>query len=228
MKRFIRYIKYLFLILISFIILYAAIAYICSQIIISGSTENTEERNITIFISTDEVHSDIVLPVRNNLKDWTKEVSFDHIISKDTVYTYIGFGWGNQDAFLDMPTWNDLSISIAAKAAFGLGKTAIHTTYYRRITEDEQCRKIKITATEYQKLIDFVSKEFKTDKNGRYINIETNAQYGYTDAFYEANGNYSILYSCNTWVNNALKKAEQKHCLWTVLSEPILKIYKAK
>lgn len=225
-KQIIKYLKYTFVTLFGFLIVYTATAYICSQIVISGSNTNNEEQTVTIYVLAEDVHSDIILPVQNNTKDWTQVISFNHILSKDTSYAYIGFGWGSQDAFLDMPTWDDLSSKIAAKAAFGLGKTAVHTTYYKRITEDNQCRKIKITASQYQQLVDFISNKFKTDNEGNVINIKTDAQYGYTDAFYEAEGSYSIFYSCNTWVNNALKVANQKHCLWTVLSEPILDIYK--
>jgi uncharacterized protein (TIGR02117 family) len=64
-------------------------------------------------------------------------------------------------------------------------------------------------------LIQFITSSFQKDKEGHFMPIKTNANYGKTDAFYEANGSYSLLHTCNTWANNGLKACGQKCCSWT-------------
>ena len=81
--------------------------------------------------------------------------------------------------------------------------------------ENESCKKIMISTDQYAKLIDFITASFQKDSQGNFINIKTTANYGKNDAFYEANGSYSMIHTCNTWANNALKSCDQKACFWT-------------
>lgn len=226
MKRILRYTKYVLVSIFSFLIIYLIAVFVLPLIVLSKGEENdSSKKDVPIFVLTNGVHTDIGFPVRNDQKDWTKEIPLTDIISKDTTYNYITFGWGDQGAFLDMPTWDDLTFKLAITAATGMGKTAMHTEYYKNLEENDTCKLIWISSFQYEKLIAFVSQRFMRDASGRVINIKTDAQYSTGDAFYEANGRYSIFYSCNTWVNNALKVAGLEHCLWTVLSDPILDIY---
>ena len=87
--------------------------------------------------------------------------------------------------------------------------------------EDEACKKIKISADEYQKLVAYISESFHRDihKNVQWI---SDYSYGNSDAFYEAKGSYNLFYTCNTWANDALKITNQKASLWTVTDTGIL------
>lgn len=53
------------------------------------------------------------------------------------------------------------------KAAFILGTTAIHTTFYKNMTEDKSCKKIKFSAEEYQKLVIHILKSFKLNADNK-------------------------------------------------------------
>lgn len=209
---------------LAFVIFYFTIGYCCSRIVISG--EKNTPKEITVFIKTNGKHTDIVTPVRNEIKDWSKEIPFNNNISQDTIYSYLAFGWGDKGFFIDMPTWDDITFKLAFKAAFWLGTTAMHTTYYKDLKEDDECRKIMISKSQYECLVAFITERFKTDSYGHFINIKTDAAYGVTDAFYEAKGRYNLFYSCNTWANEALKISGQKHCLWTFFDDPIFRVYK--
>jgi Protein of unknown function (DUF2459) len=71
-----------------------------------------------------------------------------------------------------------------------------------------------------------VSSSFVIDKKGEYKKIITTANYNSNDAFYDANGRYSLFYTCNTWANNALKSCGQKACWWTPFDSGIFNLYK--
>lgn len=81
--------------------------------------------------------------------------------------------------------------------------------------ERDTCRRIDISSEQYARLIEHITNSFQKDDQGHFINIETTANYGKTDAFYEADGSYSMLQTCNTPANNALKYSGQQACLWT-------------
>lgn len=200
--------------IISFLVLYVASALLISKISVNSAVYQ-EDNEIEIFILSNGVHTDIVVPIKNEFKDWSKEILFQQTKSKDSLVNYLAFGWGDKGFYLNTPEWSDLKASTAFKAAFGLSTSAMHTTFYKKMKEDASCKKIKISSEEYQKLITYISESFNRDtyKNVKWISGNS---YGNRDAFYEANGSYNLFYTCNTWANNALKVANQKASLWTV------------
>ena len=219
-------IKWIIIGIAGFTLLYFGVGWCLSRIIIPA--EKGTPKEVTIYIKTNGKHTDIVVPVRNKLIDWSNKIPYHNNISQDTVYQFLALGWGDKGFFLDMPTWDDLTFSLAFRAAFWLSTTAMHTTYYKEIFEDDNCRKITISYEQYARLITFIVNRFRKDSEGNFINIKTNAQYGVSDAFYEARGRYNIFFSCNTWANSALAAAGQRHCLWTFFDTPIFSIYSEK
>ncbi len=196
------------------VILYVMLGYLLPFIEVSAKDDG-QKKEIPIYLYTNGVHTDIVMPVKNDMQDWSMKLPFTNIRSKQTDYRYIGVGWGDKGFYLDTPTWADLKFSTAFKAAFWLSESAMHCTYYKEMKEAEDCKKIMISRNQYQQLIEFVEGKFDRDQSGKFVLIPTNAVYGDNDAFYDANGKYSFLYTCNTWANDALKAAGQKAAFWT-------------
>lgn len=211
------------LIFLGFVSLYFLVVFLLSRLTIEKEDDSAEE--IAIYILTNGVHTDMVVPVRSAEKDWTKSIEYAHILSNDTTLSYLALGWGDRGFYLETPTWDDLRASTAFKAATGLGKTLIHATFYAQMTEDETCKKIMISKTQYLRLVDYIENSFEQDATNRIIHIQTDACYGRNDAFYEAKGSYSLFYTCNTWVNEALKISGQKCCIWTPFDKGIFSKY---
>ena len=224
MKKSLKVLGISILAIVLFVGLYLLSAFILSRI--SVAREDTENNDIAIYILTNGVHTDLVLPIRNEYIDWSKIVRFENTTGNDTLAQYIAFGWGDKGFYLETPTWADLKFSTAFKAAFALSTSAIHATFYKQMHEDKTCVKINISKEQYLRLIAFIQKRFDTDANGEFIHIVTNANYGKNDAFYEAKGRYNLFYTCNTWANNGLKSCGQKACLWTAFDTGIFYQYK--
>ena len=224
MKRFLKTLLFAFLFLILFIGLYAGSAFVFSRM--STAREPVDSKDVTIYILTNGVHTDIVMPLKNELADWRSEVKFSNTLSKDTAFNYVAMGWGDKGFYLETPTWADLKASVAFNAAFGLSTSAIHATFYKELKEDSTCVKINISKDQYARLINYVKNSFKPDQQGHYQYIKTNANYGNNDAFYEAAGSYSLFHTCNTWANNALKSCGQKASFWTPFDTGIFYQYK--
>ena len=212
-------------IIIGIVVLYAALGYFLPFIEVSAKDDG-EKKEIPVYIYTNGVHTDIVMPVKNDLQDWSAKIPFSNTKSRRTDYQYIGIGWGDKGFYLDTPTWADLKFSTAFKAAFWLSESAMHCTYYEAMKEGPDCKMMMISRTQYKNLVQFTEDKFDKDRNGNFVLIPTNAVYSDDDAFYDAKGKYSFLYTCNTWANDALKAAGQKAAWWTPSDFGIFQHYK--
>jgi uncharacterized protein (TIGR02117 family) len=213
MKKFLKYTSYLLLTLVTLVILYLCSAWTLSRLTVKA--EPNTKSDISIYLKTNGVHADLVLPVKTAFKDWSEAIPYTNTRSGDTTMEYVAFGWGDKGFYLETPTWDDLKASTAFNAAFGLSTSAMHATFYHQLQESERCVKLDISNEQYQRLVTYIGNSFQTDATGKPIVIPTEARYGKYDAFYEAKGTYSLFHTCNTWANNALKVSGQKACVWT-------------
>ena len=202
---------------------YLIVAFCCSRIEVAKEAGHPEE--VEIFILSNGVHTDVVMPTRHGTTDWSGVFPVQYTRSETGDYKYVSLGWGDKGFYMETPTWADLKASVAFKAAFGLSSSAIHATYYDEMNISETCKSIRISEQQYQRLVDFIKASLDWDELGKSVWINTNAVYGTTDAFYEARGSYSLFHTCNTWANNALKACGQKACLWTIFDTGIFLKY---
>lgn len=225
MKKIISFILKSFGIILGLIFFYLLLVFVLPLIQIPEK-QAVEPKNISIYIYTNGMHTDLVLPIKNEIMNWSEKISFENTKSKKTDYQYVGIGWGDKGFYLETPTWADLKISTALKAGFWLSQSAMHCTFYYQMTENEDCKKIMLTEKQYQNLIHFIQNTFEKDQNNHFILIKTDAVYDDNDAFYEAKGRYNFAQTCNTWANQGLKVAGQKSALWTATDKGIFRHYK--
>ena len=218
-KKLLKYTAIFVLSLMTYLLIVTLLSFVSVN---EDFAENQKE--IPIYILTNGVHTDVVLPLKSEHYDWTNQLKPEHTKAKDSTYQYAALGWGDKGFYLETPTWADLKTSTALKAASGLSSTAMHVTFYKDLKESNSCKKLQISSDNYKKLILFINESFQT-KSGEFLKIETDAVYGKHDVFYEANGSYSLFYTCNSWANQALKAANQKASLWTISDSGIFRHY---
>lgn len=223
-RKTLKYLAITLLAVIFFIIAYLLASVLFSVIPVKG--DKVTNGSVTVFLITNGVHSDLALPVKNDIKDWSKEIKYSHIEGKDTAFEYVAFGWGDKGFYLETPTWADLKFRTAFNAAFAFSSSAVHATYIKNIEEGERSVKLNLSPDQYRNLIGYIENTFKRDSTGNVQHIKTNANYGPTDAFYEAKGSYHLFKTCNTWTNTGLKVSGQKACLWTPMDKGMFWLYK--
>lgn len=224
MRRFSKYVLRFVLFLSVFVMVYFLAAYLLSRITLNKNV--VAGNDVTIYIMSNGIHTDIVVPACNEQMDWRKEIKFSDTKAADTTAIFLAMGWGDRKFYLETPEFKDLKISTGLNAIFGLSTSAMHTTYYNILVEDAQCKRVSISKKQYSELIRYLKSSFILDQNGHVKNIKTNLNYDDHDAFYEAVGSYSLFKTCNTWANNALKSCGQKCCYWTIFDTPILLKYR--
>lgn len=226
MKLIIRLLSILGLIIapiLSFILWYGLFSVVMSWI--SVNQHQSQQAEVPIYILTNGVHTDIVVPTVSDQMDWRTVFSPLNTEAKDSSLAYTAIGWGDKGFYLNTPTWADLKFSTAFNAAFGLSQSALHVTYYASMKEDSNCKQILISKKNYARLINFIKSTVVLQKDNTYSYIQTNSNYGVNDAFYDAHGRYHFFKTCNSWANTALQKANQKAALWTPLDKGIFLHY---
>lgn len=164
------------------------------------------ENGIEILVISNAVHADLVMPVRTDVIDWSEE--FDpHCFPAETSHlSHVAIGWGDRGFFLETPTWADLKVSTAAHALLWPSQSCLHVGYTRPEYLG-QAASVTISRDQYRQLVAFIRQSAARDSEGRYRHIEGYA-YGPSDAFFDANGSYHLLSTCNSWVGRALRSAE--------------------
>lgn len=224
MKKIFKFIFKTLGLIIGLLLIYI-LAAILIPLIPVNKKEQKENDYITGYILTNGMHTDIIVPVKTDVIDWSTEIPFTDTKAKIPM-EYIAFGWGDKGFYLDTPEWKDLKFSTAFKAAFWLGDSAMHTTFYNQMEENKDCKKLYFSKEEYQNLVTYLKSSFEYDQNGKVQLIPTDMVYGDNDSFYEAKGTYNILFTCNTWAADALKASNKTSPLWTATQQGIFYHYK--
>lgn len=221
-KKGFKWLKRLIIFGFLFVLIYAFFTLVLSIIPVNNSNSK-EAKTIDVYILTNGVHTDLVLPMKNSVHNWYGMLNPANTKSKDSTANFASFGWGDKGFYIETPNWEDLKIKTAFKALFYLSTSAMHVTFYNQLEENDYCKKIKVSETEYLKLVDYVQSNFDYE-NGKPREI-TSTTYGDRDVFFNAKGKYSLFYTCNTWSNEGLKSAGLKAALWTPLDKGIFYHY---
>lgn len=180
------------------------------------------ERGVTILVRTNGVHTWIVMPKVTSVIDWRPFAPPEHL--RDPRWgagDHIAVGYGNREFYLNTPTWSDLSAKTAFFAFFGNGPTLLHVEHDHEPRPNDWQRPIVLRIDEYRRLAEFIRARFQRDRRGRTIPV-LGRGYGPADMFYEANGGYSFVLTCNEWTGRALRAAGVRTGLWTPLEQSVM------
>jgi uncharacterized protein (TIGR02117 family) len=204
-KRIFKLLKQFFIFLISSVIVYFVAALIFSVLKTHPPKTDCLAEN-EIFITTNGVHLDIVLPIKDINPEFLNQLE----ILPGT--KYVSFGWGDKEFYINTPEWKDLTFKTAFKALFLKSETAMHFTCYSNAWRS--WKTVKLCNLQLDVLNSYIENSFtKNDKGG----LQKIAVAGYyeSDAFYEAKGSFSLFKTCNVWVNKALKVAGVETSVWS-------------
>jgi uncharacterized protein (TIGR02117 family) len=186
----------------------------------AGWTQPRE--GVRIFVRTNGVHTWILVPKVTPEMDWRPLVPGAHL--KDPAWgrgDHVALGYGNRTFYLETPTWGDLTMKNAFLAAFGQGRSLVHADHDHRPQATDYQRPLLLSRDQYRRLAAHLQASFQRDAQGRSITVSGRG-YTLSDAFYEANGPYSALYTCNSWTGEALRAAGVRMGVWTPLSQSIM------
>lgn len=214
-----RFFWFLF-IFILFIILYWLIALISKYIIVNKNFKSPKIGDgVEVFIVSNGVHTDIVVPSQHLLMNWNSFLGDTKSINSE----YTAFGWGDKGFYLNTPNWGDLKFSTAFRAMFWKSATAMHVTYYpSKLKEKSSVKKIRISEEQYETLIHYIQKSFVLHSNKPLL-IKDETYEGLPNSFFEAQGSYHFLKTCNEWTRMGLTESGIKTIFWSPFADGLMK-----
>jgi uncharacterized protein (TIGR02117 family) len=177
---------------------------------------------VRLFIRSNEIHTDLVLPVGENQTqiDWRELFPPRHFRSDVSGASYVAVGWGNRGFYVDTPTWSDAKLSTALGAVFP-SETVLHVEYLGDVSPGPHFRELRMTRAQYGKLAEFIRQSIgQWDDEGRAV-LATKSSYNSFDRFYVATGSYHAFNNCNQWTGRALQAAGVPTGVWTPLKSQV-------
>ncbi|WP_353860535.1 TIGR02117 family protein [Azospirillum formosense] len=198
--------------------LFAAAAL--SRLAVDGQPEAGE--GVEVFVCTNGVHTDLVLPAVTETVDWTIDLPGGDFPGAGPGMSHRSFGWGDRAFYLETRRWSDLRLSTALSALFGRGPSVMHVYALHRPEGSPDCGVVALGPEQYVALAAFVRGSFRRDAAGRVMPLPGSG-YGATDLFYEAVGHYSPFETCNEWTGKALRAAGVTVGAWTPFESGVMR-----
>jgi uncharacterized protein (TIGR02117 family) len=152
-----------------------------------------------IFIVHDQWHAAIVAQRTDIAPDEIPELAYFGDAE------YVEFSWGDAD-FFPAP---EGSIGLALRAAFWSRGSVLHLVGFKGAVKatspSAEIIELSLSAKEFQKLIAFISAEFKRDEPS--LAATPSPGLSSQSRFFPANSKFSLLRTCNAWVAEALGAA---------------------
>jgi uncharacterized protein (TIGR02117 family) len=206
--------------IVGFVLLYAGfLALGCVPVNLNHEVPPRAE-SVTIYVRTNEIHSDLVLPVGKGStgRNWHQifpPSDFRGDVSDDQ---FVAIGWGNRDFFLETPTWQDFRLATALRSLFTPSESVLHVEYVSSQI-NESYHSIRVSLREYQQVCQFIDETIA--KEGDTAVTATTKTYGVSDRFYPSRGSYHLFNTCNQWTGRGLKRAGVRTGLWTPLQQQV-------
>lgn len=179
---------------------------------------------VVIFVRSNDIHTDLVLPVNEPDMncDWRTVFPAEHFQDDVRGAKYVAIGWGDKGFFMDTPQWKDLKVSTLINALFLPSESVLHVDFPPAVAEDAWTREVHLSRAQYQTLIDHVRATIKTDGADTEPLSAGDFTYGRRDHFFRARGSYHLFNTCNQWTGRGLKRAGVPTGLWTPLKEQVM------
>jgi uncharacterized protein (TIGR02117 family) len=178
------------------------------------------DRGIEIFVRTNGVHSDLVLPASTAGVDWYRRAPPEHAADPTAAQGWVAIGWGQRDFYLETETWADLDLRTAVGALLG-GEALMHVGHLSRPRPSDATRPLRIDADGYRRMSAAIHATFQLDDSGNAIPL-LGAGYGEHDLFYEAEGVYHAFRTSNQWTADMLAAGGVRVGIWTPFEQGVM------
>lgn len=165
----------------------------------AGKFERVEAASHTIYVLSHGWHTGIAVrqsDVPENV--WPERTDF---VGK----TYLEVGWGDE-AFYGAA---DVTLGVVLRAAFTPTRSVLHVVGFDAPVEQffagSEVVAVQVARQDLLSLLNYID-DSVARKDETVASALGPGIYG-TSRFYPANGTYSLIYNCNTWVADALRQA---------------------
>ncbi len=180
------------------------------------------DRPVAILIETNGIHTQLVLPIENEIKDWRETFPSANEWVMGNRPTHVTIGFGERDVFMNTPRWQDLTFARALRVAGVGGEGMIRVTNLVTPQQGPDRRSMNISREQYRKLVESILRDLPALGDTGFRTFER-ADYGPQDAYYASARRYTMSTTCNQWTSDRLADAGIRTGWWTPLSGGVMK-----
>jgi uncharacterized protein (TIGR02117 family) len=200
------------------IAVYLLAAWVGSSLPRNADWREAKSGGVVIAVETNGVHTALVLPLVTPAKDWRTDFPLADVARPNRAYTHVSISWGEREVFLDTPTWSDLSPLLVLKIMTKGGSGLEHVAFYVRPAASDTMRPIRLTDAQYARLVSAI--EARLPQSRPWVK---HPGYGSSDVFYDVDGRYTVVNTCNQWTGNRLADAGVQVGRWTPIGSGVMK-----
>ncbi|MFN3945942.1 MAG: TIGR02117 family protein [Allosphingosinicella sp.] len=178
------------------------------------------DAGVQIFVRTNGVHADLVLPADAEGVDWYALLPPDHVRDPGAADGWVGIGWGQREFYLETERWADLTLRTAVRALTG-GDPLMHVAHMGTPRPSAAHRPLRLPPDAYRRMAEAIAASFERDADGAAIPL-TGEGYRDNDTFYEAHGTYHAFRTSNQWTGDILGHAGVRIGVWTPFEQGIM------
>lgn len=194
--------------------LYLVSALVGSLIPVNGAWAEPPSGE-TVYLVSNGVHTDLILPVEAQGLDWRPLVPTSDFAAPDPAARWLAFGMGERRVYLETPRWRDIRARTIWAAITG-GERVMHVEWVA--DPAWHARAIRLRPEEYRRLWAAIRAGFQLDAKGHAQRI-AHPGYGPADAFYKGAGRASAVNTCNVWAADRLRIAGVRTSLWSPFAQ---------
>lgn len=182
--------------------------FACSTLpdVVTPQTEVQPEKNIRVYVATQGWHTGFIVPATELKSDML------FLAQRFGAVPYLEFGWGDKAYYQA----RENSLWLAIPALFWPTDTVMHVVavpmHPAVYFPESEVIEIKLSATEFQSLLTYIRQSFYYDEQGQVIVLKKGL-YG-DSQFYQGQGEFYMINTCNKWTAKGLKSAGMDISLW--------------
>ncbi len=196
------------------------LAAMVGGLVVINRNQDSISSGIDIYLINNGIHTDLVVPIVTPEQDWYGVLPIQKLGIIPGFHDYLAFGWGDREFYLSTPTWATLRFTSAAKALFGLDGSVMHVEAMPRPLPGADTRHLRLSVDAYRRLTDYLQAGFLRSDQGTPLLIP-DVRYTLHDAFFVAEGHYTMFTTCNEWVREALAQAGVRVPLWAPFGQAL-------
>jgi uncharacterized protein (TIGR02117 family) len=205
--------------IVSVPVCYLAVA-VAGAVLLRNAGWQEPEAGIEIFVRTNGVHVDLVMPARAADVDWYALAPPSHVEAPNAADGWVAIGWGQREFYLETQSFADLRFGTASRAILG-GDALMHVQHGSQPTATYRYRPLRLDPEGFRRMADAITRSFRVDAHGQAIPL-LGRGYGADDVFYEAHGTYHAFRTSNQWSGDMLAEAGVAIGIWTPFSQSIM------
>jgi uncharacterized protein (TIGR02117 family) len=178
------------------------------------------KEGISIFVETNGVHVSLILPISSRGADLAGVIRPEHLANRALYGTHAMIGWGHGRVYRSAQAWKDVKSGDIGSAVVGSDDTTLHIYHLIDPQPNSNRKQFRVSEAQYHLIVKNVRATFRLAKDGQST---AHPAYGPNNLFYDSNGRYSAINTCNEWTAGVLRRAGVQIGAWTPMPGGVMR-----